>query len=219
MNSEQSKTAENLARVQQAMDLMPLIAILRGLTPERAETVGQTLADAGFSIIEVPLNSPEPFESIRILRDTLDSSVVVGAGTVVNIDDVARVAEAGGEIVVTPNTNTEIIEVSAAMGMIPMPGFSTPTEAFSAIASGAGYLKLFPANMYPLDYVKALLSVLPKSVKLAAVGGIDASNGGDYIAAGCHGVGLGSSLFKPDMSLDEIARRAKESVAMVESGQ
>lgn len=202
-------------RVEQAISKMPLVAILRGLAPENAEATGRTLVDAGFTLIEVPLNSPEPFESIRILRDSLDDEIVIGAGTVLQTDDVKQLADAGGEIVVTPNTRPNIIGAAVAAGMVPMPGFATATEAFDAVDAGAKYLKLFPANMYAMDYAKGLLSVLPKFVRLLAVGGIDHSNGADYLASGFSGLGLGSSLFKPQMSQKEIADAAQRLVSMI----
>ena len=209
--------ANNGARVAHAMETMPLVAILRGLSPENAEETGHTLVNAGFRLIEVPLNSPEPFKSIRILRDSLGEETVVGAGTVLQVDDVQRVADAGGEIVMTPNTNPEVIRASIDADMVPMPGFGTATEAFSAIAAGADYLKFFPANMFPIDYIRALLNVLPKHVRLLAVGGVDDSNGADYFAAGYSGLGLGGCLFKPNMTQAEINDAAQRLVAIVQS--
>lgn len=207
--------ANNHERVAKAMSDMPLVAILRGLLPENAKLTGQTLVDAGFKMIEVPLNSPEPFESIRILRESLGDDIVIGAGTVVQLENVQKLADAGGEIVVTPNTNPDIIRASIELGMVPMPGFGTPTEAFAAASAGAKYLKLFPANMFPIEYVKGLLSVLPKDVNLLAVGGADETNGAEFFAAGFSGLGLGSCLFKPQMSQADIARKAEQLVAVV----
>ncbi len=195
----------NRERVAEAMASTPLVAILRGLEPQNAEKTGQTLVESGFKMIEVPLNSPEPFDSIRILRDSLPEDIIVGAGTVLRVEDVQKLAEVGGEIVVTPNINPDVIRAAIDLGMVPMPGFETITEAFVAVEAGARYLKLFPANAYPINYLKSLLAVLPKDVKVLAVGGADVSNGADYFKAGYSGLGLGSVIFTPEMSQVEIA--------------
>jgi len=209
----------NSERLEKALEKMPLVAILRGLLPENAEAVGHTLVNSGITVIEVPLNSPEPYKSIRILRDTLGEHIVIGAGTVVETDDVIRVRDAGGEIVVTPNTSPKVIGSCIKLGIVPMPGVATATEAFSAIDAGASYLKIFPANMFPVGYPRALLSVLPKHVQLLAVGGIDHTNSADYLAAGCRGLGLGSCLFKSSMTQEEVRLSADQLVSSIKGCQ
>jgi 2-dehydro-3-deoxyphosphogalactonate aldolase len=207
-----------LDRVEQAMAEMPLVAILRGLQPEDAAKTGQILVDAGFRLIEVPLNSPSPFQSIRILRETLSEDVLVGAGTVLDVADVKRLVDVGGQIVVTPNMNPVIIRTTIDLGLVPMPGFVTPTEAFAAVAAGARYLKFFPANSLPITYLDGLLNVLPKFVKVLAVGGVDHTNSAEYLTAGFHGLGLGSCLFKADMTPPEIKAAAHKLVSSIKTG-
>lgn len=199
-------------RVASAMERMPLVAILRGLEPEKARQVGQTLVDAGFTLIEVPLNSPKPCKSISLLRAALPSDIVIGAGTVLSVAQAKDVYQAGGEIIVSPNVDQDVIRFSIEAGMVPMPGFATATEAFAAAHAGANFLKLFPATAYPVKYVSDLKSVLPEHVKVLAVGGIDNNNGRDYLDAGCSGLGLSSYLFKPTTSLEQISNSAQQMV-------
>ncbi len=195
------------------MDELPLVAILRGVKPEEVLSVGQVLLDAGFKIVEVPLNSPQPFESIRILADNLGSELLVGAGTVLNADDVSRTIAAGGKLIVAPNFNQAVANAAVASASIYCPGVATPTEAFNAIDSGATALKLFPAEMITPSVVKAMRSVLPLQINLLAVGGITAENMRVYLDAGCAGFGIGSALYKPGKSLTEIEQSAKGFVA------
>jgi 2-dehydro-3-deoxyphosphogalactonate aldolase len=192
---------------------LPLVAILRGVTPARIEGVAAALFDAGIRAIEVPLNSPEPFESIEILAKTYGDRCLTGAGTVLDSADVDRVAGAGGRLVVTPNTNPAVIARGAERKMVVMPGFYTPSEAFAAIAAGARTLKLFPAATAGTAHLKALLAVLPKDVPVYAVGGVGAGNMKEWRWAGAAGFGMGADLFKPDFSDEEIAVRARQSVA------
>ncbi len=192
---------------------LPLVAILRGVTPARIEGVAGALFEAGFRAIEVPLNSPEPFKSIETLSKKFGARCLTGAGTVLTTENVDRVADAGGRLLVTPNTNPHVISHGVARGMTVMPGFFTPSEGFAAIAAGARTLKLFPASTGGTDHMKAMLAVLPKDVPVYAVGGVGAANMKEWRKAGAAGFGLGSELFKPDFSDEEISARAKKCVA------
>src|ERR1700761_947198 len=192
---------------------LPLVAILRGVTPARVEGVAQALFDAGIRAIEVPLNSPEPFTSIEKLAKLFGDRCLTGAGTVLDTANVDRVADAGGKLLVTPNTNPAVIARGVEKQMVVMPGFYTPSEAFAAIAAGARTLKLFPAATAGTAHLKALLAVLPKDVPVYAVGGVGAGNMKEWRQAGAAGFGMGSDLFKPDYSDAEIATRARQSVA------
>lgn len=192
---------------------LPIVAILRGVTPARIEGVAGALFDAGIRAIEVPLNSPEPFKSIGILAKAFGDRCLTGAGTVLTAADVDRVADAGGKLLVTPNTNPAVIARGVEKSLTVMPGFFTPSEGFAAIAAGSRYLKLFPASTGGIDHLKAMLAVLPKAVPVYAVGGVGAANMADWKKAGAAGFGLGSELFKPDFSDEEISARAKKCVA------
>jgi len=200
-------------RWQCCIETMPLIAILRGITPEEVVPVGKALIDSGFSIIEVPLNSPQPFVSIRKLADEFGSSVVVGAGTVLSADDVSKTIDAGGSVVVAPNLNESVATAVVDAGVIYCPGIATPTEAFNAVGLGASALKLFPAELITPTVVKAMCAVLPQNINLLGVGGITPVNMQPYLEAGCSGFGIGSALYKPGKSIAEIERSAAEFVA------
>ena len=192
---------------------LPLVAILRGVTPARIEGVAGALFEAGFRAIEVPLNSPEAFKSIEILAKAFGDRCLTGAGTVLTVENVDRVADAGGKLLVTPNTNPAVISHGVKKGMTVMPGFFTPSEGFAAIAAGSRTLKLFPASTGGTDHMKAMLAVLPKDVPVYAVGGVGAANMAEWRKAGAAGFGLGSELFKPDFTDAEISARAKKCVA------
>jgi 2-dehydro-3-deoxyphosphogalactonate aldolase len=192
---------------------LPLVAILRGVTPARVEGVAATLFEAGFRAIEVPLNSPEPFKSIALLASMFGDRCLTGAGTVLDTANVDRVADAGGSLLVTPNTDPAVIARGVEKQMVVMPGFYTPSEAFAAIKAGARILKLFPASTGGTAHLKALLAVLPKNVPVYAVGGVGAGNMTEWRQAGAAGFGLGSDLFKPDLSDADIAVRAQKSIA------
>jgi len=192
---------------------LPLVAILRGVTPARIEGVASALFDAGIRAIEVPLNSPDPFASIEKLARLFGDRCLTGAGTVLDTANVDRVADAGGKLLVTPNTNPAVIAHGVARGMTVMPGFYTPSEGFAANAAGAKYLKLFPASTGGIDHLKAMLAVLPKGLPVYAVGGVGAGNMSEWKKAGAAGFGLGSDLFKPDFTDAEIATRAAKCVA------
>ncbi len=192
---------------------LPLVAILRGLEPERAVAVGEALVEAGFDIIEVPLNSPDPLASIAALVAALGARALVGAGTVLTEAEVDALAAIGAGLVVSPNCNPAVIRRSRAKGMVSLPGVFTPTEMFAALDAGASGLKLFPAEAASPAVIKAVRAVLPPQVPLLAVGGIGVANMGDYCAAGATGFGIGGSLFKPDKPLADIAADARAIVA------
>jgi 2-dehydro-3-deoxyphosphogalactonate aldolase len=192
---------------------LPLVAILRGVTPARIAGVADALYGAGIRAIEVPLNSPEPFKSIESLAKQFGDGCLTGAGTVLTPQDADRVADAGGKLLVTPNTNPAVIARGVQKAMTVMPAFYTPSEGFLALAAGARYLKLFPAATGGIDHLKAMLAVLPGDVAVYAVGGVGAGNMREWKAAGAKGFGLGSDLFKPDFTDAEIAARARKCVA------
>jgi len=192
---------------------LPLVAILRGVTPGRIAGVAAALFDAGIRAIEVPLNSPEPFKSIEILARAYGDRCLTGAGTVLTEAQVDQLADTGGTLLVTPNTNPGVIARGVARGLTVMPGFYTPSEGFAAVAAGAKYLKLFPASSGGIAHLQAMLAVLPKTVPVYAVGGVGAGNMSEWRKAGAAGFGLGSELFKPDFSDEEIAVRARKCVA------
>lgn len=191
-----------------------LVAILRGLTPERAPSVGSLLVETGFRIMEVPLNSPEPFRTIELLSAAHGAQCLVGAGTVLGVAEVDRVHGAGGRLVVSPNCEPAVIRRALELGMRVMPGIATATEAFTAVAAGATELKLFPAATYGARHLKALKSVLPKHVRVLPVGGIGAQDITEWLAAGADGFGFGSELFTPAYTLAQIETRAR---ALVEA--
>jgi 2-dehydro-3-deoxyphosphogalactonate aldolase len=185
-----------------------LIAILRGLTNAQAARFGQCVYDAGFRSLEVPLNSPDPLPTIRTLRASLPADCIVGAGTVITVDQVRRCHEAGAQIIVSPNTDTAVIAETLRLGMGSFPGAATPSEAFTAIHAGAGSVKIFPAEQVGTAGLKAWTTVIPKEIGLIPVGGVDASNLKGWLNAGATGFGIGSAVFKPGISVDELHRRA-----------
>lgn len=188
---------------------LPLVAILRGLTPQDAIAVGTALFDAGFRILEVPLNSPRPLESIALLAKALGDRCLVGAGTVLTPAQVDEVAHAGGRLVVMPHADTAVISAAHKAGLVCTPGVATPTEAFAALRAGANALKLFPAEQLPPPVLKAWLSVLPKGTALLPVGGITPERMAVYRDAGAAGFGIGSALYAPGTDPTEVARRAR----------
>ncbi|MDB4427860.1 2-dehydro-3-deoxy-6-phosphogalactonate aldolase [Porticoccaceae bacterium] len=192
---------------------MPVVAILRGVRPEQVVAIGEALYKAGIGIIEVPLNSPEPMESIKSLADALGDRCVIGAGTVLTEADAEGVAAAGGQIAVSPNTDPAVITRSLALGMVPMPGWATVTEALIAYQAGARYLKLFPAATYGPEHVKGASAVLPTDCKVLAVGGVGANSAAAWLSAGVDGFGIGSELYKPGDSAEQVHQRAVAVVA------
>jgi 2-dehydro-3-deoxyphosphogalactonate aldolase len=191
----------------------PLVAILRGIRPDEAETVVEALIEAGIGLIEVPLNSPEPLASIALMAARAGGGARIGAGTVLTADEVKAVAEAGGGFVVSPNRDDGVIRATKAAGLASFPGVFTATEALGAIAAGADALKFFPADLLGPAGINARATILPRGVPLLAVGGIDASNIAAYLKAGVAGFGIGSSLYKPGLSPAEVGARAKAMVA------
>jgi len=185
----------------------PLVAILRGIQPTEVEAVGDALIEVGFKIIEIPLNSPEPYSSIGRLARRLEGRAMVGAGTVLRRQDVAAVADAGGRLIVMPHADAEIVREAKRLGLSVIPGFATPTEAFAVIAAGADALKLFPAEGSSPAVLKALRAVLPADIPVLPVGGIDEASLAKWIAAGAGGFGIGSSLFKPGCTAADVRRR------------
>lgn len=195
-----------------AFATMPLIAILRGLTPAEAPAIGQALTDGGFTLLEVPLNSPQPLDSIALLAQQHATSLV-GAGTVLTPAQVRDVHAAGGQLIVSPNFNAEVVQEAVRLGMICLPGVITPSEAFGALAAGAHGLKIFPAELSSPAVVKALLAVLPAGTLLLPVGGITPTNMATWRAAGAQGFGIGSSLYKPGKNATAVLEDATEFVA------
>jgi 2-dehydro-3-deoxyphosphogalactonate aldolase len=196
-----------------AMRELPLIAILRGLKPAEVPAIGDVLVEAGFGLIEVPLNSPQPLDSISALRKRFPQAMI-GAGTVLTAAEARDVASAGGELVVAPNFDRDVVAETVRLGMTSLPGVMTPTEAFAALGAGAHGLKLFPAELASPAVVKALLAVLPKGTPLIPVGGIGADNLAAWRAAGAAGFGLGSSLYKPG---DDAATVRAKAAAIVQA--
>jgi len=188
---------------------LPLVAILRGLRPENAEAIGHALVEAGFRVIEVPLNSPEPFRSIETLVKVLPDDVLVGAGTVLDPADVDGIRDVGGQLIVMPHADLDVIRRAKAHRLICTPGVATPTEAFAALKAGADAIKIFPAEAMPPQVVKAWRAVLPKDAIVLPVGGIKPETMKAYVDAGANGFGLGSALFTPSMGVEEIGRNAR----------
>lgn len=192
--------------------VLPLVAILRGLTPQEAPAIGDALTQAGFGLLEVPLNSPRPLESIAVMAKAYPD-VLVGAGTVLTPEQVQQVHAAGGQLIVSPNANVAVIREAVRLGMVCLPGIATPTEAFSALDAGAQGLKLFPAEAASPAVLKAMLAVLPAGTLMVPVGGISTSSMGPWLAAGAHGFGLGSALYTPGKAADAVRQDATAFVA------
>ncbi len=194
----------------EALNACPLVAILRGIKPNEVDDISDALFEAGIRIIEVPLNSPEPLRSIERLAERHGDHALIGAGTVMTPEDVIDVRDAGGELIVMPHMDPEIIDEAKAEGLTCVPGVATPTEGFHALTAGADALKLFPAESIPPKVVKAWRAVFPAETRLLAVGGISAENILDYAAAGTSGYGIGSSLYSPGKSAAEVLANARE---------
>lgn len=197
------------------LDQCPLIAIIRGVTPGDAEAVGDALFEGGIRIIEVPLNSPDPLKSIALLAKRFGDRALIGAGTVLRPGEVAEVRDCGGRIIVSPDTNPDVIAATAAAGLVSSPGYFTPSEGFAAIRAGATSLKLFPAEGASPSLLKAHLAVLPRGIPLLAVGGIQPDNMRPWLDAGASGFGLGSGLYKPGQSAANTLEKARAYVAGV----
>jgi 2-dehydro-3-deoxyphosphogalactonate aldolase len=190
----------------------PLIAILRGVKPEEAEGIVTALIEAGLTAIEIPLNSPDPFRSIEIAVRVAPDNVLIGAGTVLTVEAVERLHDLGGRLLVTPNVDAEVIGRAQEWGLVTVPGVFTPTEALLAAKAGASSLKFFPASVLGASGISAIHAVLPSDLMIAAVGGVSDRNFIDYMRAGIHSFGLGTSLYKPGMTVAEIAERARSTI-------
>ncbi len=196
----------------------PLVAILRGVKPDEVEMIGEALVEAGFTIIEVPMNSPQPLDSIARLAKRFAGRAVIGAGTVLRVEDVDAVGAAGGTLIISPNANTAVIAAAAARGYVAMPGIATPTEAFAALEAGAAALKLFPAEAASPAVMKAMRAVLPKDTRMLPVGGVNVDGMGPWLAVGAAGFGLGSALYAPGMTAADVGARARAFVAALAAG-
>lgn len=201
------------------MDHRHLIAILRGITPPETLAVCEALVAAGITLIEVPLNSPDAFRSIEDAARAFQGRASIGAGTVLNTDEVNRIADIGGQFIVSPDTNADVIRQTVARGLGSYPGVFSPTDAFTAIRSGATGLKFFPAEVLGPKGIKAMKAVLPPAMPLYAVGGANPDNFAEYFAAGCAGFGLGTYIFKPGMSAADVAQRATTAVTAYDQGK
>jgi 2-dehydro-3-deoxyphosphogalactonate aldolase len=199
------------------LDECPLVAIIRGITPDEAEAIGQAIYEGGIRIIEVPLNSPDPLQSIERLAKKFGDEVLVGAGTVLDPTDVGRVWDAGGRIIVAPDANIDVIAATAAIGLVSSPGYFTPTEAFAAIRAGATALKLFPAEAATPAVLKSQLAVIPKEVPVLVVGGVKPDYMRPWLEAGARGFGLGGGLYQPGQSPEDTADKAQAYVAGLRS--
>jgi 2-dehydro-3-deoxyphosphogalactonate aldolase len=203
----------NLAAFDAAFARCPLVAILRGVRPDEVEAIGDELVAAGFTLIEVPINSPDPLDSIARLARRFGGRAVVGAGTVLTAAHVQAVIDAGGTMIISPNANLSVIAASAAAGVVSLPGIATPSEAFAALDAGATALKIFPAEAASPAVVKAMLAVLPKGTRLLPVGGISPDTMEPWRAAGAAGFGLGSALYKPGMTAADVGEHARQFIA------
>lgn len=198
-----------MSRLAERLKRCPLVAILRGVEPREVEAIGEALVDEGFEILEVPLNSPDPLRSIRLLADRFGDRALVGAGTVLQVEDVANIADAGARLCVMPNADREVVAEAKRLGLIAIPGIATPTEAFAVLQSGADALKLFPAEAFSPAVLAAMRAVLPTGTLVIPVGGIHSGNLAPWIAAGAAGFGIGSALYKAGLGADEVRSRAK----------
>jgi len=196
-----------------ALSYCPIVAILRGVKPDEIDAIGDALVEAGVTVIEVPLNSPQPFASIKRLAARHGARALIGAGTVLQAPDVARVKEAGGQLVVAPNFDADVVGAARAAGLASLPGVMTPSEGFAALKAGADGLKLFPAEIIPPAVFKAWRAVFAPDTLLLAVGGVGVDNVGSYAEAGASGYGIGSALYKPGRPAAEIGKLARTLVA------
>lgn len=203
----------HIAAFDQAFARCPLVAILRGVKPDEVEAIGEELVSAGFSLIEVPMNSPDPLDSIARLAKRFEGRAQIGAGTVLTEGQVAEVEGAGGTMIISPNANLKVIAASAARGMVSLPGIFTMSEAFAALDTGATALKLFPAEAASPNVLKAMRAVLPKDARVLPVGGIAPDTMAPWLAVGAAGFGLGSALYKPGMTAAEVGTNARAFVA------
>ena len=198
-----------------------IVGILRGITPSEIEAHLPRLLEAGFEAIEIPLNSPDAFTSIKIATDMIKAQgrtdLLIGAGTVLSVSDVEKAVACGGNLIVSPNSNTAVLDACCKAKVVSIPGFMTPTEAFQSISAGATALKLFPANLIGVDGLRAMKAVLPKDIDVLVVGGIDETQLGPYFSAGATGMGVGSSLYKPGQQPEETYRNARRIIGTTKS--
>ena len=206
-----------MSALRDALERCPLVAILRGIAPDEAVPVAEALHGAGFAIVEVPLNSPDPFDSIARIAAALGDEMLVGAGTVMSPADGERIAAAGGRLIVMPHFDADVVTAAKGRGLMAAPGVATPSEAFAALKAGADALKLFPAQSLPPSVLSAWGAVLPQGTLTMPVGGIHAGNLADYWSAGARGFGIGSNLYKPGKSVADVAATAAELVAAASS--
>jgi 2-dehydro-3-deoxyphosphogalactonate aldolase len=207
----------SLAAFDAAFASCPLIAILRGVRPDEVVGIGEELVAAGFTLIEVPMNSPDPLDSVARLVAALGDRAMIGAGTVLTVDQVAAMRDAGGRMVISPNTNIDVIRASAGAGLVSLPGIATPSEALAAIDAGATALKLFPAEAASPTVLKAMRAILPSELRILPVGGIVPDGMAPWREAGAAGFGLGSALYKPGLTASEVGARASAFVAALGS--
>jgi 2-dehydro-3-deoxyphosphogalactonate aldolase len=200
-------------KLDDALKACGIVAILRGVSPDKVIEISQALYDSGVRVVEVPLNSPEPFKSIELLAKTFAGRMIVGGGTVLSVQDVNVLKTSGGQISVSPDCNEAVIARAVELNLVPLPGVFTPTEAFCAIRAGATHLKLFPAEAASPAVIKAWKAVLPKHIKIYAVGGVTPDNMGDWLEAGASGFGIGSSIYKPGMSAVAVGEAAGKLVS------
>jgi 2-dehydro-3-deoxyphosphogalactonate aldolase len=209
----------HIAEFNAAFQRCPLIAILRGVAPHEVVAIGESLIEAGFALIEVPLNSPKPFESIALLAKAFAARAVIGAGTVLLEPDVANVQSAGGTMIISPNTNIEVIAATQRAALVSLPGAATPSEAFTALYAGATALKLFPAEGASPAVLKAMRAVLPSDVRVLPVGGITPDNLAPWLQAGAAGFGLGSALYRPGLTPAEVSARARRFITALQAAR
>ena len=203
----------SLAAFDAAFASCPLIAILRGVRPDEVVAIGKELVAAGFTLIEVPMNSPDPLDSVARLVDALGDRAMIGAGTVLTVGQVAAMRDAGGRMVISPNTNLDVIRASAAAGLVSLPGIATPSEALAALDAGATALKLFPAEAASPAVLRAMRAILPSELRVLPVGGIVPEGMAPWRQAGAAGFGLGSALYKPGLTAAEVGANARAFVA------
>ena len=196
-----------------------IVAILRGIRPAEAAPIAAALIGAGITKIEVPLNSPEPFDSIRRMTQQFGAEAIIGAGTVLTAEDVGRVADVGGKLIVSPDANAEVIGATKALGLLSYPGVMTPTECFAALRSGADGLKIFPGVLVGPEGLKAIRAVLPKGTEVLAVGGAGPENFAEWFAAGADGFGIGTALYRPGDSAETVSEKARNIVAEYDRGR
>jgi 2-dehydro-3-deoxyphosphogalactonate aldolase len=202
-----------------AFDRCPLVAILRGVRPDEVEAIGEALVDAGFAIVEVPLNSPDPLDSIGRLARRLAGRAIIGAGTVLQTEDVAAVADVGGALIISPNSDAAVISATVGHGLVSLPGVFSPTEAIEALNAGAAALKLFPAEGASPAMLKAIRAILPPATRVLPVGGVTPESLAEWCAAGAAGFGLGSALFRPGMSAEDVGVRARRFAGALETAK